>query len=304
MKREVKIYVGPKHDGLLEEAVRRGGGTPAALADAEAVVLSDLDPSAWLGIGPNDHVRWVQILSAGVERWFELDAIDDRRVWTSAAGAYAHAVAEHALVLILGLRRRLVECIRVTDWSGPDGTLVEGSTTLIVGCGAIGRALIPMLNALGSDVIAVTRTGAPVIGATKTYATDELPQLWSQADAVVLAAPATDRTAHLVDGAALSSMREDAIIVNVGRGSLIDTEALVNALKAGEIAGAGLDVTSPEPLPKGHPLWSMPNVIVTPHVANPPSTLRVRLAGRVEENVRRYVAGESLLAAVDLEARY
>lgn len=304
MKREVKIYVGPKHDGLLEEAVRRGGGTPAALADAEAVVLSDLDPSAWLGIGPNDHVRWVQILSAGVERWFELDAIDDRRVWTSAAGAYAHAVAEHALVLILGLRRRLVECIRVTDWSGPDGTLVEGSTTLIVGCGAIGRALIPMLNALGSDVIAVTRTGAPVIGATKTYATDELPQLWSQADAVVLAAPATDRTAHLVDGAALSSMREDAIIVNVGRGSLVDTEALVNALKAGEIAGAGLDVTSPEPLPKGHPLWSMPNVIVTPHVANPPSTLRVRLAGRVEENVRRYVAGESLLAAVDLEARY
>lgn len=304
MKREVKIYVGPKHDGLLEEAVRRGGGTPAALADAEAVVLSDLDPSAWLGIGPNDHVRWVQILSAGVERWFELDAIDDRRVWTSAAGAYAHAVAEHALVLILGLRRRLVECIRVTDWSGPDGTLVEGSTTLIVGCGAIGRALIPMLNALGSDVIAVTRTGAPVIGATKTYATDELPQLWSQADAVVLAAPATDRTAHLVDGAALSSMRDDAIIVNVGRGSLIDTEALVSALKAGEIAGAGLDVTSPEPLPKGHPLWSMPNVIVTPHVANPPSTLRVRLAGRVEENVRRYVAGESLLAAVDLEARY
>lgn len=304
MQREVKIHVGPKYDELLEEAVRRGGGTLGVLADAEAVVLSDLDPSAWLGLGPVGHVKWVQILSAGVERWFELDAIDDGRVWTSAAGAYAHAVAEHALVLMLGLRRRLVECIRVADWSGPDGTLVQGSTTLIVGCGAIGRALIPMLNALGSDVIAVTRTGAPVAGAMETHAAEELPQLWSRADAVVLAAPATDRTAHLVDGSVLSLMREDAIIVNVGRGSLIDTDALVSALLAGGIAGAGVDVTSPEPLPEGHPLWTMPNVIVTPHVANPPSTLRVRLAARVEENVRRYVAGEALLARVDLDARY
>lgn len=304
MKRAVMVHVGPKHDELLEEAVRRGGGTPASLADAEAVVLSDFDPSAWLGIGPNDHIQWVQMLSAGVERWFELDAIDDRRVWTSAAGAYAHAVAEHALVLMLGLRRRLVECIRVTDWSGPDGTLIQGSTTLIVGCGAIGRALIPMLNSLGSDVIAVTRTGAPVTGAMETYAADHLSRLWSRADAVVLAAPATDRTTHLVDAAVLSSMRDDAIIINVGRGSLIDTDALVAALQAGGIAGAGVDVTSPEPLPDGHPLWTMPNVIVTPHVANPPSTLRMRLAGRVEENVRRYVDGESLLAVVDLEARY
>ncbi len=304
MNREVRIHVGPKHDELLEGAVLRGGGTPAALPDAEAVVLSDMDPSTWLSIGPVDHIKWVQILSAGVERWFELDAIDDRRVWTSAAGAYAHAVAEHALALMLGLRRRLVECIRVSDWSGPDGTLMQGSTTLIVGCGAIGRALIPMLNAIGSDVIAVTRTGTPVAGAKETHAAEELPRLWSRADAVVLAAPATDRTAHLVDAAVLSDMRDDAIIINVGRGSLIDTDALVSALQSGAIAGAGVDVTSPEPLPAGHPLWSMQNVIVTPHVANPPSTLRLRLAARVEENVRRYVAGEELLAVVDLEARY
>ncbi len=304
MTREVRIHVGPKHDEFLEEAVRRGGGIPAPLDDAEAVLLSDVDPSAWLSLGPMDHVRWVQILSAGVEQWFEMDAIDDRRIWTSAAGAYAHAVAEHALALTMGLRRRLIECIRATDWSGPDGTLVQGSTTLIVGCGAIGRALIPMLNALGSNVIAVTRTGVAVAGAMETYPAEELPQLWSRADAVVLAAPATDRTAHLVDADVLSSMRDDAILVNVGRGSLVDTDALVSALQTGGIAGAGLDVTSPEPLPEGHPLWSMPNVIVTPHVANPPSTLRVRLAARAEENVRRYIAGESLLAVVDLEARY
>ena len=128
--------------------------------------------------------------------------------------------------------------------------------------------------------------------------------MWPRAQFVVIAAPATAATQHLVGADQLAAMREDAWLVNVARGSLVDTDALVAALAAGEIGGAALDVTDPEPLPDGHPLWSEPRALITPHVANPDATLHRYLAELVGENVRRLIADEPLASVIDTGAGY
>jgi phosphoglycerate dehydrogenase-like enzyme len=120
----------------------------------------------------------------------------------------------------------------------------------------------------------------------------------------VIAAPSTPDARHIIGAAELDAMRDDAWLVNVARGSLVDTDALVAALAAGAIRGAALDVTDPEPLPDGHPLWSEPRALITPHIANPDTTLRRYLARRVEENVRRFARGDELLAVIDADAGY
>ena len=120
----------------------------------------------------------------------------------------------------------------------------------------------------------------------------------------MIAAPATADTRHIIGAAELAAMREDAWLVNVARGSLVDTDALVDALARGAIGGAALDVTDPEPLPDGHPLWSEPRALITPHIANPPATLRRYLARHVQENVARFANGEPLLSVIDPEAGY
>ena len=174
----------------------------------------------------------------------------------------------------------------------------------IVGAGGIGRALITLLEPFGAEVIAVTRRGRDVPGAARTLPADRMHEALARARHVVIAAPATDGTRHLIGAPELAAMREDAWLVNVARGSLVDTDALVEALRAGAIAGAALDVTDPEPLPDGHPLWELPNVLITPHVANPAEAEKRAYAERVRENVRRLGAGEELLGVVDADAGY
>lgn len=255
-----------------------------------------------------DTVRWVQLPSAGVESWFAAGVIDNRRVWTSAAGAYARTVAEHAVLLLLAGVRALAEQVRATSWrkDGSDsrvGTLY-GSTVAIIGCGGIGRAMIPPLTAFGARILAVTRSGVLVPGADMTLPAARTREIWSRADHFVIAAPATTATRRLVDADALTRMNSTAWVVNIARGALIDTDALVSALKDGSIGGAALDVTDPEPLPDGHPLWTLPNAIITPHIANPASGLTALLADHVQANVERFAAGEPLHAIIDVEHGY
>jgi phosphoglycerate dehydrogenase-like enzyme len=168
-----------------------------------------------------------------------------------------------------------------------------------VGTGAIGGALIELLAPFRVDVLAVTRRGHD-----GTIPVDRLSDVLPAAHHVVIAAPATPATRHLIGEAELAAMREDAWLVNVSRGSLVDTEALVAALAAGSIGGAALDVTDPEPLPDAHPLWREPRALITPHVANPPASLRHYLARQVQENVARFANGEELLSPIDPEAGY
>ena len=296
-----RIHLGPAPDPLLINGIERAGGILVPLDDAEAIVWSR-GPDTFPHRLP-ETVRWVQLPSAGIEPWISAGIVDNRRAWTSAAGAYAGNVAEHAVMLLLAGVRALSGQVRATSWRktqfDPEVGTLKGSTVAIVGCGGIGRAMIPVLTALGADVLAVTRSGAPVPGAAETLAARHTVEVWSRGDHFVLAAPATAATTHLVDAAALARMKEAAWIVNVARGSLIDTDALVAALANGAIGGAALDVTDPEPLPDGHPLWSLPNAIVTPHVANPESRLTAQLADHVSANVERFAAGRPLLAPID-----
>jgi phosphoglycerate dehydrogenase-like enzyme len=290
------VHVAPESDRAIEEAVTAAGGRISALEDADALVWLDSNPESFPD-GLPDGVRWVQLPSAGVELW--LDRIGDGRAWTSAAGAYGRPVAEHALMLMLAGARQLAVCARATTWRRPPLVPLEGATVAIVGAGGIGRALIELLEPHRVEVLAVTRRGRD-----GTIPVDRLGEVWPRADHVVIAAPATADTEHLVGAAELEAMRDDAWLVNVARGSLVDTDALVAGLAAGTIGGAALDVTDPEPLPDGHPLWSEPRALITPHVANPDATLRRYLAELVQENVARFGAGEDLLSRIDPEAGY
>ena len=150
----------------------------------------------------------------------------------------------------------------------------------------------------------MTRRGRPVPGASRSLAIDDVGEVWGEATHVVIATPATGGTRHLVGAPELDAMREDAWLVNVARGSLVDTDALVEALRSGSIGGAALDVTDPEPLPDGHPLWELENVLITPHVATAPEAEKRHFADRVRENVRRLAAGEELEGLVDPEGGY
>ncbi len=299
----VPIALGPTPTPLLAEAVIRGGGTVGEIGSARALIW-DGEPDMF----PRDlppGIEWVQLFSAGVEEWFGSGIVPRHPdvLFTSAAGAFAPSVAEHALTLLLGGIRNMPAHTRADSWRQAEffprmGTL-RNATVAIVGAGGIGRTLIPMLAALGARSLAVNRSGAPVPGAIETLPADRIAEVWPRVDHVVIAAPATPATKHLVGAAELAALRPESWVINVARGSLIDTDALVAALRDNRIGGAGLDVTDPEPLPDGHPLWSLPNAVITPHDSNPPQ-LRVRaFADHVAANVARFAAGQQLLARVD-----
>jgi phosphoglycerate dehydrogenase-like enzyme len=290
------VHVAPDSDRAIEDAVSAAGGRIGPLDEADALVWLDSNPKSFPDALP-DGVRWVQLPSAGVETW--LDRVDGSRAWTSAAGAYGLPVAEHALALMLAGARRLADCARASTWTAPPAAPLDGATVAIVGAGGIGRALMRLLEPLDVRVIAVTRRGRD-----GTLPADRLGEALPDAHHVVVAAPATADTRHVIGAAELEAMRADAWLVNIARGSLIDTEALVAALARGAIAGAALDVTDPEPLPDGHPLWSEPRALITPHIANPAATLRRYLARHVQENVARFAKGEELLSPIDPEAGY
>jgi phosphoglycerate dehydrogenase-like enzyme len=298
----VAVHVGPGAPERLLAAVREGGGEPAALDEADAVVWNE-GPGDFPSPLP-DRVRWVQLPSAGVEAWFAAAVIDRDRTFTSAAGAYGRGVAEHAFALALAATHRLPEAARAERWGAPEPRALTGDTVAVVGAGGIGRELIAMLAPLDAEVLAVTRRGHPVPGATRTLPADRTHEVWPLAAVIVLAAPATAATRHLVGRDQLAAMRRDAVLVNVARGSLIDTDALVEALAQERIAGAALDVTDPEPLPDGHPLWREPRALITPHVANPAGADERAYADHVRENVGRFAAGRDLLAPIDLDAGY
>jgi len=290
------VHVGPEPDRAIEEAVSTAGGRIAPLEQADAVVWLDSSPDSFPDPLP-ERVKWVQLPSAGVEPW--LERIDGSRLWTSAAGAYGRPVAEHALALMLAGGRRIADCARAQRWTEPPVVPLHRSTVAIVGAGGIGRALIELLEPFGVDVLAVTRRGTG-----GTLPADRLGEVLPAAHHIVIAAPATAATRHLIGAAELEAMRADAWLVNVARGALVDTDALVAALAGGAIAGAALDVTDPEPLPDEHPLWREPRALITPHVANPVATLSRYLAEHVRANVARFGAGEALLAPIDPDAGY
>jgi phosphoglycerate dehydrogenase-like enzyme len=294
------IHVGPGNQPELARAVETAGGSVVSLGQADGVVWAGTKPDSLPDLPRS--VRWVQLPSAGVEPWMERISATPQVTFTSAAGAYAPQVAEHALALVLAGVRGIVASARQRTWDIPPHDTLAGQTVAIIGAGGIGRALIAQLAPHAVEVVAITRHGHDVPGAARTLPADRIDEIWGTADHFVIAAPATDATRHLVGAPELAKMRSHAWIVNVARGSLIDTDALVEALREKRIGGAALDVTDPEPLPDGHPLWEL--ALITPHIANPEHALTRRLAERVVENVTRLASGEALIAQIDPERGY
>lgn len=293
----------------IESAVVEAGGILAAAKDADAIVWVDpRDPEGLkqaLSVSP---ARWVQLPFAGIESFVAAGVIDPDRVWTCAKGIYGPATAEHALALILLAARVLHRHARGKRWL-PSKELqatrrLAGGTVLIVGTGGIGSALAGMLRPLGPRILAVNRSGRQFDAADQTAPISGLGSLLPEADWVVIAAPLTTETKGLFDADAFKAMKPDTWIVNVARGGLVDTDALVQALREGRIGGAALDVTDPEPLPEGHLLWEMENVIITSHAANTFTMAIPDLRELVQRNVRRFAAGEPLEGLVDVRLGY
>lgn len=299
---EARVWVWPRSE-VLESAVRSGGGSVVPLARANAIVCTG-DDVELLRRSILPDVRWVQLGAAGIEMWFDAGLMTRAVVWTAAKGVYARPIAEHVLALILASARGLPERARARTWGTPGGRLVEGTTVGVVGAGGIGSELIGLLSPLAVRTIALTRDARTVPNADINVGPRELHSLLAQSDFVVLAAALTGETAGMISAESLAQMRPDAWLINVARGGLVDTDALVAAIKAGLIGGAALDVTDPEPLPDDHVLWALPNVLITPHVACTPAIGARFLAQRVEENVRRFRHGDELLGVVDQSLGY
>jgi len=253
-------------------------------------------------------LSWVFVFHAGVEGCplTERLARGDVVV-TNFQKLASPAIAEHAIAMMLGLGRglpRFLKAMPAGAWrrdlaSEPGMQVVAGRTILVAGLGGIGRQIARRAKALGMEVLA-TRNSSREGPAYVDYVglPHELPELVKRADVVVNALPLTGATEGLFDAALFADFKEGAYLINVGRGGTIVTDALHEALTSGRLAGAGLDVTDPEPLPPDHPLWQMPNVIITPHVSAGGFD-REWLRFVIEENLRRYLAGETLLNEVD-----
>jgi phosphoglycerate dehydrogenase-like enzyme len=305
------IAVGPRSIEPVEAAIRAGGGRIASREEAEAIVWLDPSDPAGLNDMLNDSpATWVQLPFAGIETFFDAGVITSGRTWTCTKGVYGKATAEHALTLMLAAARHLHEHLRAQSWRPGFGMLgaperqLEDSTVLVVGTGGIGSALVTMLRPLGPRVLAVNRSGRPLDGAERTVSSERLGEVLHESDFVVIAASQTSSTRRMFDETALAAMKPSAWLVNVARGGLLDTPALIAALEAGTIGGAALDVTDPEPLPDDHPLWAIPNCIITPHVANTADMALPELVAIIERNVSHYVREEPLEALVDVSLGY
>jgi phosphoglycerate dehydrogenase-like enzyme len=241
---------------------------------------------------------------AGIERVAQAGVLDRQRRWTSAKGSYAEPVAEHALALLLAGLRQLPERARAHSWGKPAGVSLFGRPVTIVGGGGIAIALLSLLKPFRTPVTIVRQHPEPVAGAVKTVGTSGLPEALSGASAVILALALTPQNRGLIGREELAAMHEQAWLVNVARGGLVDTDALVGALRSHAIAGAALDVTDPEPLPAGHPLWDLPNCLITPHTADTEEMTQPLLADRIAENVRRLADGQELAGLVNPDLGY
>lgn len=285
----------------------------AASMAADAQVLIGYCDEEILSAAPGLH--WVQVYSSGVDRCVINPGMHTgNKLLTNGQRIGSPALAEHAIALMMALVRGL-DVFHSNQLNGAwqrnvalgsgEFMELEGRTVLIVGLGGIGTQTAKRAHGLGMRVIATRgsrREGPDYV--EYVGLADEVSKLAAQADVVINTAPLTDRTRGMFNAELFAKMKPTAYFVSVGRGASTVTADLVAALGKGELAGAGLDVTDPEPLPEGHPLWSMPRVIITPHTAGRSDKSRDRLFLLVQENLRRYVAGEPMLSVVDIERGY
>jgi phosphoglycerate dehydrogenase-like enzyme len=288
----------------VSDAVVAGGGEVVDIASATGLVWSaaySIDALESL-LSENPHINWVQLPFAGSEAFMYL--VNHDRIWTCGKGVYAEPVAEHALGLLLAGFRHIGNYARQTSWAGPVGQNLLGANITILGGGGITASLVRLLQPFFCNITVVRLSAEPLEGVNTVVGPESLVDAIVGADGVVVALALTPDTEGILGRNEFELMEKHAWVVNVGRGRHIVTDDLVWALQEGEIGGAALDVTNPEPLPEGHPLWAMPNCIITPHIGNTPAMAVPLLSARIAENVRRYVNGEPLVGCIDPELGY
>ena len=283
--------------GALDGASVVVTDTPDETLDAfesATIALTPRLPDEWLDRA--HALEWAQATSAGYDH-YDLEALEAAGVaLTTAAGVHGQPIGEWVLGAMLGFERELFvarDQQRDGIWLRDGGGELASKTVGIVGLGAIGRRVAELASAVGCEVIGTKRDVSTVPDAVdEVFSADDLDAVLSRAEYLVLACPLTDETRHLIDEAAFSTLSRDAIVVNVARGGVVDQEVLVESLQQGRIAGAALDVFETEPLPADSPLWKLPNVLVTPHVAGSTPEYYDRVGDIFAENYRQFVTGD------------
>lgn len=300
----------PLHGGEAEEFqaiapdavhvyARSGTVTPEQIA-AATVVFGWPRPEMMKGAA---SLKWFQTMWAGTEEYSGF--LPQGALFTSSSGSNSRSVAEHMLTGLLAVCRRLpayLDSQRSHVWKdeGPMKTIL-GGTVLVAGAGHVGSDFAKLCQGLGAKTIGLKRTvSGPVEGFDQVQAMDQLDALLPQADVVALVLPHSPQTAGLMDARRIALMKDDAVLISAGRGSVLDQEALAAAMRGGKLWGAALDVATPEPLPSDSPLWDVPNLLLTPHVAGGMrlEITRRRCVEMAQENLRRYLAGEALVNLV------
>jgi phosphoglycerate dehydrogenase-like enzyme len=275
---------------------------------SRAHVTYGLFPVARLGEAP--ELRWIQLISAGVPQDLCPAARQSGVTVTNLAGLYGPSIAEHALALMILLARNLHVVIRNQQQRRWDRDVantmsdLHGRTLAILGLGNIGQAIARLARAYGMRVVGCRRTDALVAGVDRLYRGAELHAMLAEADFVAVATPLTARTEGMLGPAEFAAMKRGVIYINVSRGPVAQEPALLGALRSGQIAAAGLDVYATEPLPPDHPLWTLPQVILSPHYCGETINLSSRPAERFARNLSAWLAGKELEGVVDLEWGY
>lgn len=272
------------------------------------VILGNVEESFLHG---GEKLKWLQTNSAGVEAYIKPGVLAPGTMLTNATGAYSLAISEHMLAMTLAILKKLElyrDAQHQEHWKSLGRVRsIYGSTVLILGMGDTGGAFGRQCKALGAKVIGVRRTNTEKPDyADEVHLTSDLDTLLTQADIVAVTLPGTEATRNLLDRRRIGLMKPQAVLLNMGRGYIVDTEALCDALECGALAGAGLDVVQPEPLPAGHRLWQIPTAIVTPHISGGwhLKETHTRVVNIFSENLKRFLAGKPLENQVDFATGY
>lgn len=301
----IQVAMEPKVIPEYLQAVSDSGAEVVPIGpDVRALIWLDYSQPQALAdlLDANPQIEWVQLPFAGVDAFSEIIKRPVR--FTSAKGSYREPVAEHALALSLALMRIIPERVRTQTWGRQFADSLYDCNVLIFGGGGITEELIKLLSPFRANVTVIRKRAENIIGAAKTLGFEYLEQELPKNDLIILAAALTKETKHLFDERKLALMKPTAYLVNIARGSMINTEHLVAALNSEAIAGAGVDVTDPEPLPDGHALWSAKNIIITPHSADTRKQVVRLFSDRIRENVKAYAAGTGWVGEVDPNLGY
>jgi phosphoglycerate dehydrogenase-like enzyme len=304
-------------DGLLPRLAERfpdfewtDGRTTDAFEKylGSAVIAYGLPPIARIADMP--ELRWIQLVAAGVPQELCPIALARKLTVTSLVGLYGNTIAEHAFALLTFLARNLHTAFhnqREGKWDRDIRTRIvdlHGRTLAIIGLGNIGQSIARLGRGYGLRVVGCRRTATPTPFVDQVYSLPELHVLLAEADFVAVAAPLTARTESLLGAAEFAAMKPGVLYVNVSRGSIAREEALLAALRSGHVTAAGLDAFAVEPLPAGHPFWSLPQVLISPHVSGETINQSARPAERFARNLAAWTAGRPLEGRVDLEQGY